>query len=143
MDLNQVIVFNLGNEEYGINMSYAKEIVRIPKITKVPNMPVFMEGIIDLRGKVIPVVDAKTKFGFAQSEGGTDSKLLILDLEGMNLGIIVDDVSEVVNINENAVERVTGKMGTIGGNSIEGILKIDNRLVLIINALEFKNEIFM
>lgn len=142
MDLNQLIVFNLGDEEYGINISYAKEIVRIPKITKVPNMPVFMEGIIDLRGNVIPVIDAKTKFGFAQSERGIDSELLILDLEGMNLGIIVDDVSEVVNINENAVKRLAGKMGTIGGKSIEGIFKIDNRLVLLINALDFKNETF-
>lgn len=142
MALNQLIVFNLGNEEYGINISFAKEIVRIPKITKVPNMPVFMEGIIDLRGQVIPIVDPKKKFGFAQLERGIDSKLLILDLDGMNLGIIVDDVSEVVNISENNVESLNGKIGLIGGKSTEGIYKIDNRLILIINALEFKNEIF-
>ncbi|WP_434510746.1 chemotaxis protein CheW [Desulfitobacterium sp. AusDCA] len=142
MDLNQLIVFNLGNEEYGINISFAKEIVRIPQITKVPNMPAFMEGIIDLRGQVIPIVDPKKKFGFAQTERGIDSKLLILDLEGMNLGVIVDDVSEVVNISENALEKLSGKMAAIGGKSIEGIYKIDERLILLINALEFKNEIF-
>ncbi|WP_425805637.1 chemotaxis protein CheW [Desulfitobacterium sp. Sab5] len=142
MDLNQLIVFNLGNEEYGINISFAKEIVRIPQITKVPNMPAFMEGIIDLRGQVIPIVDPKKKFGFAQTERGIDSKLLILDLEGMNLGVIVDDVSEVVNISENNVESLNGKIGLIGGKSIEGIYKIDERLILLINALGFKNEIF-
>lgn len=137
MDINQLIIFTLGDEEYGINISYTKEIIRIPKITKLPNMPAFMEGVIDLRGKVIPVIDLKKKFGLAQSERGSDSKLLILDLKGMYFGIIVDDVSEVVHIDENAVEKFSSEISTAGGKSIEGIFRIDQRLILLINALEF------
>lgn len=68
--------------------------------------------------------------------------MLILDLEEMNIGIIVDDVSEVVTINEQAIENLSMEIVTLGGNSVQGIAKIDQRLVLLLNALEFKNEIF-
>lgn len=141
MDINQLIIFTLGKEEYGIDISYTKEIIRIPQITKMPSMPAFMEGIINLRGKVIPVIDLKKKFGFAQLERCNDHRLLILDLEGVDLGIIVDDVSEVVRVNEQAIEKLSTEIATFGGNSVQGIAKIDQRLILLLNALELKNEI--
>lgn len=142
MDTHQLIVFALEGEEYGIDISYTKEIIRIPQITKMPNMPIFMEGVINLRGRAIPVIDLKKKFGFEPSEISIDHRLLILDLEGMALGIIVDDVSEVAKINEQAIEKLSTEIATIGGNSIQGIAKIDQRLILILNALELKNELF-
>ena len=143
MNINQLIVFTLEEQEYGIDISYTKEIVRIPPITKIPDMPAFMEGVINLRGNVIPVIDLKKKFGFAQSEKSMDHRLLILDLEGINLGIIVDDVSEVVKINELAIDKLSPEIATIGGNSVNGIAKIDQRLILLLNALEFKKEILI
>jgi len=139
---NQFIVFNLGEEQYGINISYTKEIVRIPKITPIPNMPVFIEGVINLRDTVIPVIDLKKKFGFKQTERNLDNRLLILDFEESSLGVIVDDVSEVVEINEGAIEKLDAEIATIGGNSLEGIAKIDHKLILLLNALEFKSDIF-
>lgn len=139
---HQYIVFTLGKQEYGINISYTQEIIRIPQITNIPNMPDFIEGVINLRGKVIPVIDPKKKFGLAQTERSSDHRLLILDLEGINIGIIVDDVSEVVVINEQLIERLCKEMGILGGNSVQGIAKIDQRLILLLNTLEFKNEIF-
>jgi len=143
LNINQLIVFTLEEQEYGIDISYTKEIVRIPPITKIPDMPAFMEGVINLRGNVIPVIDLKKKFGFAQSEKSMDHRLLILDLEGINLGIIVDDVSEVVKINELAIDKLSPEIATIGGNSVNGIAKIDQRLILLLNALEFKKEILI
>jgi len=142
LNINQLIVFTLEEQEYGIDISYTKEIVRIPPITKIPNMPSFMEGVINLRGKVIPVINLKKKFAFAQSEKTMDHRLLILDLEGINLGIIVDDVSEVVKINEQAIEKLSTEIATIGGNSVNGIAKIDQRLILLLNALELKKRDF-
>lgn len=139
---HQYIVFTLEKQEYGINISYTQEIIRIPQITNIPNMPDFIEGVINLRGKVIPVIDPKKKFGLAQTERSSDHRLLILDLEGINIGIIVDDVSEVVVINEQLIERLCKEMGILGGNSVQGIAKIDQRLILLLNTLEFKNEIF-
>lgn len=143
MGINQFVIFTLGEQEYGIDISCTKEIVRIPKITKVPNTSAFMEGVINLRGKVIPVIDLKKKFCFAQSGNVIDHRLLILELEGINLGIIVDDVSEVVKINEQAIETLSTEIATIGANSIYGIAKINQRLILLLNALELKNEILI
>ena len=143
MNLNQLIIFTLEEQEYGIDISYAKEIVRIPPITRIPDMPAFMEGVINLRGNVIPVINLKKKFDFAQSEKSMDHRLLILDLEGISLGIIVDDVSAVVKINEQAIEKLSTEIATIGGNSVNGIAKIDQRLILVLNAIELKNEILI
>ncbi|WP_425807131.1 chemotaxis protein CheW [Desulfitobacterium sp. Sab5] len=142
MITHQYVIFTLEQQEYGINISYTQEILRIPQITNMPNMPDFIEGVINLRGTVIPVIDPKKKFGIAQSERSSDHRLLILDLEGMNIGIIVDDVSEVVVINEQLIEGLCKEMGILGGNSVQGIAKIDQRLILLLNTLEFKNEIF-
>lgn len=139
---HQYIVFTIGEQEYGINIFYTQEILRIPQITNIPNMPDFIEGVINLRGKVIPVIDPKKKFGYAQTERSSDHRLLILDLEGINIGIIVDDVSEVVVIDEQSIEGLYKEMGALGGNSVQGIAKIDQRLILLLNALDFKNEIF-
>lgn len=138
---HQYIVFTLEKQEYAINISYTQEILRIPPITNMPNMPAFIEGVINLRGRVIPVIDPKKKFGLAQTQRSIDHRLLILDLEGMNIGIIVDDVSEVVTFNEQAIEKLSAEMVILGGNSVQGIAKIDQRLILLLNTLEFKNEI--
>lgn len=138
----QIVVFILGTEQYAIDISYAKEIVRIPEFTRMPNMPPFMEGVINLRGKVIPVIDLKKRFGFEQTERTIDNRLLILDLEGMDLGIIVDDVTEVVHIKEEEIEKLNLEVATIGKNSVQGIGKIGERLIILLNVLELKNEIF-
>lgn len=140
MDNYQIIVFSLGDEEYGINTLYTKEIIRIPQVTKIPAMPDFIKGIINLRGHVIPVIDLKIKFGFPPSEIDVDHRILILDLEGMDLGIIVDNVSEVVTIGTQEVEKLSMEISMVGGNSVLGIVKINQRLILLLNALELKKE---
>ncbi|WP_434511551.1 chemotaxis protein CheW [Desulfitobacterium sp. AusDCA] len=142
MDIHQYIIFTLGEQEYGIDISNTQKILRIPQITNMPNLPAFIEGVINLRGKIIPVIDLKKKFGLAQTQRGIDNRLLILDFEGTKIGIIVDDVSEVVSINEQVIEKLCTELVTLGGNSIEGIAKIDERLILLLNAFQFKNVIF-
>lgn len=138
----QLVVFNLGLEEYAINISYAQEIIRIPQFTKIPNVPVFIEGIFNLRGKVIPVFDLKKRFGIVQTDRGIDSRLLILELDGMKAGIIVDDVSEVIRIDEQSIHNLSDEIVNISKNSIEGITLIDHRIIIILSALELKSEIF-
>ena len=138
----QLVVFNLGLEEYAINISYAQEIIRIPKFTKIPNVPIFIEGIFNLRGKVIPVFDLKKRFGIVQTDRGVDCRLLILELDGMKAGIIVDDVSEVIRIEEESIQNLSDEIVNISKNSIDGITLIDHRIIIILNALELKSEIF-
>lgn len=107
-----------------------------------PNTPLFIEGVANLRGNVIPVIDLKKRFDFEQTEKTNDSRLLILDLENMLLGIIVDDVSEVLMIEEESVEEFDFEISGISGNSIQGIGKIDDRLILLLDAIKLKKEVF-
>jgi len=140
----ELVVFKLGEEEYGIEIGFAQEIIRIPKqITKMPDMPSYIEGVIDLRGRVIPIIDLKIKFGFEQTERSVDSRLLILDLENSLLGIIVNDVSEVIKIKEQAIEIFSAEISGLSGNRIQGIARIDQRLILLLNGLKMKSEVLM
>lgn len=142
MSLRQLVVFNLGLEEYAINISYAQEIIRIPKFTPLPNVPDFIEGIINLRGKIIPVFDLKKRFGIGHTERGSDSRLLILELDGMNAGIVVDDVSEVIRVDEASIQNLSNEIVSISKNSIEGLTIIDQRIIIVLNSLELRSEIF-
>jgi len=138
----ELVVFNLGFEEYAINISYAQEIIRIPKFTQLPNTPSFIEGVINLRGKIIPVLDLKKRFGIDQSDRGIDSRLLIIELDSMIVGIIVDDVSEVIKIDEQSIQKLSSEIVSISQNSIQGISIIDQRIIILLDVLNLKSEIF-
>jgi len=138
----QLVVFNLGLEEYAINISYAQEIIRIPKFTRLPNTPSFIEGVFNLRGKAIPVIDLKKKFGVDQCERSIESRLLIIELDNMMVGIIVDDVSEVIRIDEQSIQKLNSEIVSISKNSIQGVSIIGQRIIIILNALNLKSEIF-
>ena len=137
----QLVVFNLGLEEYAINISYAQEIIRIPKFTQIPNVPSFIEGVINLRGKVIPVFDLKKRFGMGPSERSTNSRLLIIELDSMKVGIIVDDISEVIRIDEQLIQKLSCEIVVFSKNSIQGIIIIDQRIIILLDALNLKSEI--
>jgi purine-binding chemotaxis protein CheW len=107
-----------------------------------PNVPSFIEGIINLRGQAIPVFNLKKRFGIEVRERTSDSRLLILDIEGMKAGIIVDDVSEVIRINEEDIQILDSEIVGISKNSIEGINIIEQRIIIILNASNLKREIF-
>lgn len=139
----QFVVFSLGKEEYGVEINFVQEIVRIPEqTTKLPNMPSYIEGMVNLRGQVFPVIDLKKRFGLEQTERGIDSRLLVLDLDGMLLGTIVDDVSEVLKIDDQSIEQLNSQIASIGGNSVKGIGKIDDRLILLLDAMKLSDEVF-
>lgn len=142
MNTSQLVVFNLGVEEYAIDISYAKEIIRVPKFTKIPNAPYFIEGIFNLRGTVITVIDLKKRFEIDQTERGIDSRLLILEIDGMLVGIIVDDISEVVWIDDLTIQNLGNEITRISKNSIKGVTIMDDRLIILLNVLELKKEVF-
>lgn len=143
MKLSQMVIFSLDKGEYGIDISCAQEIIRIPeKITKIPNVPSYVEGMFNLRGKVIYAVDLKKRFRLEHVERGIDSRLLILKLEDLMVGIIVDDVSDVLRVSEESIENLCTEIGSIGDNSVRGICKTGDRLILILDETRFKKEIF-
>jgi purine-binding chemotaxis protein CheW len=143
MGSSQYVIFSLGEEEYGLNISYAQEIIRVPdQITKLPNMPAFIDGVFNLRGKVIPIIDLKKRFDFAQNERNADNRLLVIDLGNMLVGTIVDDVSEVLMIDEASIENLYSEIAGIGKNCIQGICNMGDRLIVLLDALKMKEEVF-
>lgn len=143
MGSSQYVIFSLGEEEYGINISHAQEIIRIPEqITKIPNMPAYIDGVFNLRGKVIPIIDLKKRFDFAQTERNADNRLLVIDLDNMLVGTIVDNVSEVLMIDDSSIENLYSEIAGIGKNCIQGICNMGNRLILLLDALKMKDEVF-
>jgi purine-binding chemotaxis protein CheW len=139
---SQLVAFTLGEEEYAIDINFTQEIMRIPSLTKLPNTPPFLEGVFNLRGKVIPVFDLKKKFLMSQTERSIDSRLLILDLDGIQAGIIVDDVSEVMKIDKESIKNLDTEIVGLSKNSIEGVYIVEERIIIVLNVSKLKSEIF-
>lgn len=142
MSDSQLVAFTLGEEEYAIDINFTQEIMRIPSLTKLPNTPPFLEGVFNLRGKVIPVFDLKKEFIMAQTERSIDSRLLILDLDGIEAGIIVDDVSEVMKIDKESIKSLDTEIVGLSKNSIEGVYIVEKRIIIVLNISKLKSEIF-
>jgi purine-binding chemotaxis protein CheW len=100
---NKFLTFKLANEEYGVEILKVREIIGVMDITAVPQMPVYMKGVINLRGKVIPVIDLRLKFGFQELEHTEQTCIIVVDV-GREIGIIVDTVSEVLDIPQGSIE---------------------------------------
>jgi len=125
-----MVVFRLAREEYAIPIAQVKEIIRFQSATKLPNMPGYMEGIINLRGKVLPVIDLAGKF-VLQTEKRLEKQALIVELGGKEMGLVVDSVTEVLRIDETAMEAA----GTIAQTNlfIRSIGKVSDRLLIILD----------
>lgn len=129
----QYIVVMVGNEQYGINISYVDNIVRLQKITRVPKAQSYFKGIINLRGEVVPVMSIRKKMGLEDDVFTNASRIIILKLEEKgSLGIIVDEVKEVVTLSEDEIDKVSNK-----GTFINGIGKHGDELISLfeINAI--------
>ena len=127
----QLVVFRLGAEEYGIPISQVKEIIQYKGATRLPQTPDFMEGVINLRGKVIPVIELAKKFGLADSSGA-DRRAVIIETDGQEIGVIVDEVTEVIRLQDSAIEPAPTMMAS--NDYIRGIGKDDNRLLILLEV---------
>ena len=127
----QFVAFSIGEEEYCIDISKVREVKEMLPITRVPQAPDDVEGIVNLRGQVIPIVNLKKKLGY-YGENSQDDKIILVELENEIVGFIVDDVSDVITIEEKEIERPSGILG-LSTQYIKGIAKKDDRLLLILD----------
>ena len=130
---NQVVVFELGSEDFGVSISSVESIIKMQAITKMPHSPSFVEGVTNLRGKVLPVVDLRRRFGLSPKEIDKNSRIIIINVNGIEVGMIVDGVSEVLTIPEQSVEPTPPIAMSIDSSFITGIAKIDQRLVILLD----------
>ena len=133
-DVLQLVSFNLGSEEFGVDIGMVQEIVRMPEITRVPRTPDFVEGVVNLRGKIIPVVDLRKRFRLPVTETTKSTRIIIVTMNGRTVGMIVDGVSEVRRISADAVEPTPEMVASaIDASYLKGIAKLDGRLVILLD----------
>lgn len=129
----QVVCFKIGNEEYGIEILKVQEILKVPKITKLPKSLNYILGVIDLRGKVIPIIDLSKKFGIVSERLSENSRTIVVDIEGKKVGLAIDSVSHVVKVNSSEIEPPPPVVKGISGKYIVGIAKLETGFVVILD----------
>ena len=130
----QYVSFIIGEEYYGVDILKVQEIVGITKITVVPNMMNYMKGVINLRGKVVPVVDMRLKFNMPEREYDQTTVILIVQVKGREIGMIVDSVSDVVEIPLSKIQETHQFKASIEADFIKGIGNLDEMLVILLDV---------
>lgn len=128
----QVVSFKVGQEEFGIEILSVQEIIRMQELTRVPNSPEFVDGVLNLRGKVIPVIALRKRFGLPQQPHDKETRIVVLETHNIVIGLIVDSVSEVLRIPADAVVPPP-RLGTIEKEFVSGVGKLDNRLLILLD----------
>lgn len=128
----QLVVFSLGREEYGVSITAVQEIIRYARPRPLPDTPHYIEGVINLRGRVIPVVELATRLG-AEALHPEDQKIVIVELEQGTVGMTVDEVREVLTVGRDSIEPTPPGIGT-GSDFVEGVAKVDDRLLMLIEV---------
>ncbi len=132
-DILQLVSFNIGTEEFGVDILKVQEINRMVEITRVPRSPDFVEGIINLRGKVIPIIDLRKRFNLQITDHDKNTRIVVVDIEGQTMGMIVDSVSEVLRIPATTIEPTPDVVTSVDSDYIRGVAKLDNRLLIYLD----------
>lgn len=131
----QFVIFGLGNEEFGIEISQVREIIRLQNITPVPQSPDFIEGVINLRGQIIAVMDLTKRFSISKGKSSDKSRIVVAEVKGKTMGLIVDEVPEVVRISSANIEPTPEMIGSkIHSEFIKGVGKVGKRLIIILDV---------
>jgi purine-binding chemotaxis protein CheW len=142
-DSNQLVTFQLGEELYGINIMDVKEIVRVQAIRSIPNSPTYVEGIFNLRSEIIPIINLHKRFQLKKEPATEDDELLsgfiILDIDGMKLGVIIDRVSRVVTIEKDEIQAPPQMVSGIGAEYIRGVIRQEKGYLIILDIRDLFN----
>jgi purine-binding chemotaxis protein CheW len=129
----QLVVFELGDERYGLDIATVYEIIRHQPITAVPQAPAFVEGVINLRGRIIPVVDLRDRFGMAAGDLTKASRIVVCEAAGTRVGLVVDGVSEVLMVSADAIEATPDVAAGSDAAYLRGIAKLGERLIILLD----------
>jgi purine-binding chemotaxis protein CheW len=130
----QLVVFTLGKEEFGVDISQVREIVRLVQITYLPKAPVFIEGVVNLRGQVLAVIDLAKRIGIQANERGDNTRIIVVEVGDNTVGMLVDSVSEVLRLSAEFVEEVPSIVDTeVPEHYIRGVGKLQDRLLVLLD----------
>ena len=133
-ELIQLVSFSLDGEEYGVEVLKVREIIRVPVITTMPNSARHIEGIINLRGKVLPIVSMRKRFALRDCENDSHTRIIIMDVDGSQIGFVVDGVSEVIRISGSEIQPSPVLSGGVSQDFITGVFNHGERLLIIMDV---------
>jgi purine-binding chemotaxis protein CheW len=128
----KVIVFQLADEEYAIPVKQVRSIEKVQHITRIPRTAPFVKGVINLRGVVTPIIDLRTRFGLEELTHSENTRIIIVTLETMEVGLIVDAANDVIDIPQDMIEPPPEVVGTVEADYISGVAKIGKRLMILL-----------
>lgn len=129
----QLVSFRLAQEEYGIEITKVQEIILLGEITRVPQTPEYIKGLINLRSSVIPIVDLRLRFGLAQEAASDETRIMVVNVAGKTIGIIVDAVSEVLRISHDQIAPPPPAVAGLGREYLTGLVRLNNRLLILLD----------
>jgi purine-binding chemotaxis protein CheW len=130
--LLQLVTFKVEGEEFGVDILRVQEIIRSMEVTRVPKAPAFVEGVINLRGKVIPIIDLRKRFGIGQRAHDRDTRIIVMEISSAVVGFVVDSVSEVLRLPADTVEPTPAVVTSVDSDYISGVGKLDDRLLILL-----------
>ncbi|WP_404452643.1 chemotaxis protein CheW [Virgibacillus necropolis] len=129
----KVIVFQLNDEEYAVSVQQVGSIERMQPVTRVPQTADFVKGVINLRGVVTPIIDLRIRFGIVPLDFQDSTRIIIVYMNDMEVGLIVDAANDVIDIPESSIEPAPEVIGTVDVDYIDGVAKLENRLLILLN----------
>jgi len=132
-EILQLVGFKIAEEEYAVDILMVQEIIRMMQVTKVPNAPDFVDGVVNLRGRIIPVIDLRSKLGLPRKEVDKDKRIIVVEVSGKTVGFIVDAVTEVLRIPASITEPPPDLITNVNSEFIKAVGKLEDRLLILID----------
>ncbi len=130
----QLVSFKLSNETYGIEITKIREIILVGQITRVPETPHYIKGLINLRSSVIPVIDLRARFALAENELTQDSRIMVLNVGRRTIGIVVDSVNEVLRVSQDQISPAPPTVASLGNQYMTGLVRLEEQLLILLDV---------
>ena len=128
----QLVIFELASEYYGIDIALVESIIKIQTITQLPKSPAYVRGVTNLRGSVLPVIDLRTRFAINASEETKQTRIIIVTMGVIKVGVVVDGVSEVLRVSDELIEPLPPMISSVNSAFLKGIVRLENRLIILL-----------
>ncbi|MBK7455162.1 MAG: chemotaxis protein CheW [Anaerolineales bacterium] len=128
----QLVIFELANEFYGINISVVESIIKMQSITQLPQSPAYVKGVTNLRGSVLPVIDLRSRFALEPKEDTRQTRIIIVTMGTIKVGVTVDGVSEVLRVSDELIEPLPPMVNSVNSVFLKGIVRLENRLIILL-----------
>jgi len=140
---HQLVVFELANEFYGIDIAVVESIIKMQEITQLPQTPAYLKGVTNLRGTVLPVIDLRIRFGMETQNDTKQTRVIIVTMGEVKVGLMVDGVSEVLRISDESIEPLPPMVNSVNSDFLKGIVRLEDRLIILLEVekvLDLKDQ---